>query len=128
MADETGDTPDEDELIFDDRKTRRASVRIPGAVAHAGERYPCRILDLSAGGCRVEVEVDFAPGMPVHVDIGAHGRFPAVVIWVEGHVVGLGFAESVGQTLARLGPSAEALGLIEADDADTGPARVIDPT
>jgi hypothetical protein len=130
VADDKADSTGE-ELIFDDRKNRRAKVDMTGAVAHSGELYPCRVLDLSAGGCRVEVDVDFSIGMPVHVDVGAHGRFPAVVIWVEGRTLGLGFAENVGQTLARLGPSAEALGLIGTgpdEDGDTGPARIIDPT
>ena len=121
----------DEELIFDDRRTPRAKVSMTGAVAHVGERYRCRITDLSAGGCRVEVEVDFAAGMPVHVDIGAHGRFPAVVIWVEGHTLGLAFAEGVGQTLARLGPTAAALGLIAPAgpvETPTDPASVVDPT
>jgi hypothetical protein len=116
---------DDEELIFDDRMSRRAPVRMAGAVAHAGQLYPARIIDLSLGGCRAEVSVDFASGMPVHVDLGDHGRFPAVVIWVEGKTIGLGFAEGVGQTLNRLGPTAAALGLIESPE---DPARVIDPT
>lgn len=129
MADEpeAGPANDDEELIFDDRRTPRAKVKMPGVVAHAGERYACRITDLSAGGCRAEVGADFAAGMPVHIDIGEHGRFPAVVIWVEGRTIGLGFAESVGQTLSRLGPTAVALGLIApAPEADV--AQIIDPT
>ena len=126
------DTPANDDgeaLAFDDRRTPRAKVNMPGTVAHAGERYECRITDLSAGGCRVEAGVEFTAGMPVHVEIGEHGRFPAVVVWTEGTTMGLGFAENVGQTLQRLGPTAVALGLIApADDGDTGVARIIDPT
>ena len=120
---------DEEELVFDDRKNQRAKVLMAGAIVHVGQTYPCKIVDLSAGGCRAICDVDFAPGMPVHVDVGAHGRFPAAVIWTEGRTVGLGFAESVGQTLARFGPSAAALGLLgSADPGDTGPATIIDPT
>ncbi len=132
MADEqANDAADDEELIFDDRRTPRAQVAMPGAVAHSGESYPCRIVDLSAGGCRAEVDVEFAPGMPVHVELGEHGRFPAVVIWSEGKVTGLAFAESVGQTLARLGPTAVALGLISSEpgsDGDTGVPKLVDPT
>lgn len=122
---------DEEELIFDDRRNQRVKVLLSGVIHHGGERYPAKVVDLSVGGCRVVADVDFAVGMPVHIEVGPHGRFPAVVIWVEGKTLGLGFAESIGQTLARLGPSAEALGLLRAppeNDGDTGPAEVIDPT
>lgn len=109
---------EDEELVFDDRLSRRTSVLLAGHLVHHRRSYPCRIRDISAGGCRAEVGTDFEPGTPVHLDLARHGRFPAVVAWVEGRMLGLAFAQAVGHTLAQLGPSAEALGIVESGAPD----------
>lgn len=100
---------EDEELVFDDRHSRRNTVLLAGHIGH----HRCTIRDISAGGCRVDTDADFGPGTPVYLDLGRHGRFPAVIAWTEGRTLGLAFAEAVGHTLARLGPSAAALGLVE---------------
>lgn len=104
---------DDEQLVFDDRLTRRTTVLLAGQIIHHRRAYRCTIRDISAGGCRADVEADFEAGTPVHLDIGRHGRFPAVIAWVEGRRLGLAFAQSVGQTLAQFGPAAAALGLVD---------------
>lgn len=117
----------EDEgLAFDDRLMQRATVLLAGQIVHHRRAYRCTIRDISAGGCRVEAEADFEAGMPVHLDVGSHGRFPAVVAWVEGRTLGLAFAQVVGQTLAQLGSSSVALGLVEARPDATNIVRIGD--
>jgi hypothetical protein len=105
------------EMAKERRRARRSRVMLAGAIVHNRQRYPCRIRDLSVGGLKVVIDVPLAPGTPVHAELPRFGRFPAVVAWVEGRMMGLVFPERASDALARFGPSAVKLGLVDTDVA-----------
>jgi hypothetical protein len=102
--------------IKDKRQSRRSTVMLAGAIVYNRQRFPCRVRDLSAGGLKVVIDVPLAPGTPVHAELPRFGRFPAVVAWVEGRLMGLVFPEGASGALARFGDSAVRLGLIDLPD------------
>lgn len=99
------------------RRTRRSTVMLAGAIVYNQQRFPCRVRDVSAGGMKVVIDVPLAPGTPVHADLPRFGRFPAVVAWVEGRMMGLVFPEGAAGGLARFGPNAVKLGLVDEPDS-----------
>jgi|GEM_PF-1311101 len=109
-----------DETTREQRGARRSKVMLAGSIVCNGQRFPCRVRDLSAGGLKVVIDVPLAPGTPVHAELPRFGRFPAVVAWVEGRLMGLVFPEGTAAALARFGESAVKLGLIDPpDDGET---------
>lgn len=101
----------------DSRATRRRTVMLAGSIVYNRQRFPCRVRNLSAGGLKVQIDVPLAPGTPVHAELPRFGRFPAVVAWVEGRMMGLVFPEGAATSLARFGDAAVKLGLIDPPDA-----------
>ena len=105
----------------DSRAARRRTVMLAGSIVYNRQRFPCRVRNVSAGGLKVQIDVPLAPGTPVHAELPRFGRFPAVVAWVDGPMMGLVFPEGAGVALARFGDAAVKLGLIDAPDtADAG--------
>lgn len=104
------------------RVARRATVMLAGSIVYNRQRFPCRVRNVSAGGLKVQIDVPLAPGTPVHAELPRFGRFPAVVAWVEGRMMGLVFPEGVAGGLARFGEAALRLGLIDPPDGDSPPA------
>jgi hypothetical protein len=105
----------------DGRTTPRRTVLLAGSIVHNRQRFPCRVRNVSAGGLKVQIDVPLAPGTPVHAELPRFGRFPAVVAWVEGGMMGLVFPEGAAGGLARFGEAAAKLGLIEREaDGDGG--------
>lgn len=95
----------------DEREAKRSTVVLGGSIIHLRRLYPCRIRDVSVGGCRVECDTVFPLATPIHVELSRFGRFPGVVAWVDGGVMGIVFAEGAAAALARFGDRAEKLGL-----------------
>lgn len=104
----------------DRRDVRRRSVLLAGAIVHNRRQFPCRIRNVSTTGLQVQIDSPLPPGTPVHAEIARYGRFPAVVAWVDGQMMGLVFPEGAAGGLARLGEAAIALGLVD-------PAEGVDP-
>lgn len=108
---------------YQTREERRRTVLLAGAVVYNRQHFPCRVRNVSASGMQVEIDVPLAPGTPVHADLPRYGRFPAVVAWIEGRMMGLVFPEGAAGGLARFGDAAVRLGLVDppagvpADDA-----------
>ena len=98
---------------IDNRAARRATVMLAGSIVYNRQRFPCRVRNVSAGGLKVQIDVPLAPGTPVHAELPRFGRFPAVVAWVEGPMMGLVFPEGMAGGLARFGDAADKLGLID---------------
>lgn len=109
-----------EEAREDERQTRRSTVMLAGAIVYDRQRFPCRIRDVSAGGVKVVIDVPLAPGTPVHLELSHYGRFPAVIAWIEGRLMGLVFPEGSAGTLARFGESAARLGLIDTEEPVEG--------
>jgi hypothetical protein len=83
-----------------------------------GLSMPCRIIDLSLEGCRMNTTVRYPAGLGVRVELtftvnGIVFRFGGAVRWTDGgNSVGIQF---VGITPRRIGELAEVLGEVEED-------------
>ncbi len=115
------------QMTNDQRRMRRSTVMLAGAIVYNRQRFPCRIRDISAGGLKVVIDVPLAPGTPVHAELPRYGRFPAVVAWVEGRLMGLVFPEGAAGALARFGEGAAKLGLIESEEPIDGRITQLPP-
>lgn len=89
MASSVPTTPDCDPYA-DRRVYPRVPVALPAFLQANGERHAVHILDLSAGGAKLNCPVDLATGTPVILDCGTIGC-SAVVRWQNEGLVGLCF-------------------------------------
>jgi c-di-GMP-binding flagellar brake protein YcgR len=83
-------------------------------------RVPCRVTDLSMGGCRIETGQEFRVGIQARVEVsftvnGLLFRLNGVTQWTDGkHKVGVRFAE---MTARRKDELTELLGEVEQENA-----------
>lgn len=76
---------------FADRRVYpRVPVALPAFLQANGKRYSVQILDLSAGGAKLNCAKKLASGTTVVLDCGTLGR-QAVVRWQNGDALGLCF-------------------------------------
>ena len=76
----------------DRRLHPRVTVALPAFLILGGRRYPVQIVDLSAGGARVDCGTALvAAGAPVTLNWGGAGA-QATVRWRDGRQAGLAFA------------------------------------
>jgi len=81
-------TPPDD--FADRRAYPRVEVAMPAFLQAGGERHAVQILDLSAGGAKLDCPVGLSTGTAVILDCGTLGR-AAVVRWQTAGVLGLCF-------------------------------------
>lgn len=89
----------------DRRATPRVSVALPAFLQANGERHFVQILDLSAGGAKLNCAVGVASGTAVMLDCGTLRR-SAVVRWQSEGIMGICFdseldARDVSALIAR---------------------------
>jgi hypothetical protein len=95
-----------DNSAFADRRASpRVEVALPAFLQANGERHAVQILDLSAGGAKLDCPALLSSGTAVILDCGTLGR-SAVVRWQNGGVLGLCFdseldARDVSALIAR---------------------------
>ena len=76
---------------FADRRAfPRVSVALPAFLQAAGERHSVQMLDLSAGGAKLDCPIRLVIGTSVTLDCGTFER-PATARWQEGRFLGLSF-------------------------------------
>jgi hypothetical protein len=112
--------------MAEDRETRevpRRTVLLAGSIVYNRQHFPCRVRNVSVAGLQVQTDTPLAVGTPVHAELPRLGRFPAVVAWVDGQMMGLVFPEGAAGGLARFGEAAVRLGLVE-PAAEAADARV----
>ena len=81
----------EDDAAFADRRAHpRVTVALPAFLQAGGERHSVQILDLSAGGAKLNCPISLSSGTAVTLDCGTLAR-AAVVRWQNGEVLGLCF-------------------------------------
>lgn len=83
-------SPGDRDPYADRRVYPRVSVALPAFLQAGGERHFVQILDLSAGGAKLNCTVRLPSGTAVSLDCGTLCR-PAVVRWQDGTLVGLCF-------------------------------------
>jgi hypothetical protein len=81
----------QDSASYDDRRAYpRVPVAMPAFLQANGERHAVQLLDLSAGGAKLNCPAILLTGTPVVLDCGTLRR-SAVVRWQTGGVLGLCF-------------------------------------
>ena len=80
----------QDDAYADRRVYPRVPVALPSFLQANGERHSVQLLDLSAGGAKLNCPVSLATGTSVILDCGMLGR-SAVVRWQSGELIGLCF-------------------------------------
>jgi PilZ domain len=83
-------SPDDPSAFADRRVYPRVEVALPAFLHAEGERHSVRLLDLSAGGAKLDCPVALPTGTAVVLDCGTLGR-GAVVRWHSAGVLGLCF-------------------------------------
>ena len=80
---------------FADRRTYpRVPVALPAFLQADGQRYAVRILDLSAGGAKLDCSESLPTGTALILDCGTLCR-PATVRWNSAGVMGICFASEL---------------------------------
>jgi hypothetical protein len=78
----------------DDRRSRRAEVRLPATIdAGPGRTLPVIVHNVSAHGFMAELDVQLIPGRPVSVSMAGLDRTAARVAWQRDGQVGIAFVE-----------------------------------
>ena len=83
-------SPQDPDPYADRRVYPRVSVALPAFLQANGERHAVQLLDLSAGGAKLNCTARLAAGTAVILDCGTLGR-AAVVRWQNGELLGLCF-------------------------------------
>ena len=83
-------TPPDDRPFEDRRVYPRVEVALPAFLQAEGERHAVQIVDLSAGGAKLDCAASLPTGTAVILDCGGLGR-SAVVRWQTAGVLGLCF-------------------------------------
>ena len=81
---------DDDDIYADRRATPRVDVALPAFLHAAGTRNSVQILDLSAGGAKLDCGAVLPTGTTVMLDCGSL-RCAGVVRWQGGRLLGLSF-------------------------------------
>jgi hypothetical protein len=85
------------------------SVALPAFLQAEGERHFVQILDLSAGGAKLNCTANFSAGTAVILDCGTLSR-AAAVRWQNGEQLGLSFdSELDARDVAALATRSKAL-------------------
>lgn len=88
-------------VIVDDRRSRRTDVRVSALVeAGPGRTYDTSARNVSAHGVMLELEMELAPGRPVHIALAGLGRVAGRVAWARDGHTGIAFVEPL--TLAQI--------------------------
>jgi hypothetical protein len=90
MMANTVPTPSDDDPFADRRLYPRVGVALPAFLQADGERHAVQIVDLSAGGAKLDCPTHLPTGTAVILDCGTLGR-AAVVRWQGAGVIGLCF-------------------------------------
>lgn len=85
------------------RQANRKLISLPGRFSTGlGEPQDVILRDLSCGGCRFEHGAQkVAPGAPMQIYVGQTGPHRAIVRWVQGGEVGLGFEKPLSEQQFR---------------------------
>lgn len=83
------------------RKTSRKNINLPGRYSTGrGDAQDVVLRDVSVGGCRFDAGLrKLPPGLPVQIYVAGTGPHRAIVKWVDGREVGLGFLMPLSEDL-----------------------------
>jgi hypothetical protein len=102
-------TPQDSAAYTDRRAYPRVEVALPAFLQANGERHSVQLLDLSAGGAKLDCPASLPVGTAVTLDCGMLGR-AAVVRWQGAGALGISFdSELEGREVSALVERSQAL-------------------
>jgi hypothetical protein len=102
-------SPENSDPFAERRAYPRVPMALPAFLQAGGERHSVQIVDLSAGGAKLDCPASLAVGTAVMLDCGALAR-SAVVRWQNGTALGLCFeTELDARDLSSLADRSKAL-------------------
>lgn len=73
------------------RQDTRESILTQAKLMADGEWHNCKIINISTGGAKLQIDRRFNHGMAVALQIGEFGQFSATVAWQQGAELGVKF-------------------------------------
>lgn len=73
------------------RKDTRESILTEAKIMVDGDWHNCRILNISTGGAKLQIDRRISHGMAVSLQIGKFGQFSAIIAWQQSGEVGVKF-------------------------------------
>ncbi|MDO8464840.1 MAG: PilZ domain-containing protein [Gallionella sp.] len=73
------------------RKDTRESILTQARIMVGGDWHNCRILNISTGGAKLQIDRHINHGTPVSLQIGEFGQFNVTVAWQQSTEVGVKF-------------------------------------
>lgn len=83
--------PQDSDPFADRRAYPRVPVALPAFLQADGTRHAVQLLDVSAGGAKLNCPAPLAAGTAVTLDCGVLGRRAAEVRWQNGEILGVRF-------------------------------------
>ena len=82
--------PESDEME-NKRKDTRESILSKAKIMVDGDWHNCRILNISTGGAKLQIDRHIDRGIEVLLRIGQFGQFSATVAWQQSGEIGVKF-------------------------------------
>lgn len=73
------------------RKNTREKILTKAEILAEGDWYDCRLLDISAGGAKLQLDRHIDRGLAVILQIGKFGQFNATIAWQQSGELGVKF-------------------------------------
>ena len=73
------------------RKDTRETILTQARIMADGDWHNCRILNISTGGAKLQIDRRISHGTPISLQIGEFGQFGATVAWQQDTEVGVKF-------------------------------------
>ena len=79
------------------RKDSRETILTKAEIMVDGTRHSCRILNISTGGAKLEIDRHLDRGIEVFLQIGKFGQFRATVVWQQSGEIGVKFSHDAAE-------------------------------
>ncbi|MDD2915329.1 MAG: PilZ domain-containing protein [Gallionella sp.] len=73
------------------RKDTREGIFTQAKLMADGDWHSCKIMNISTGGAKLQIDRRFNHGTAVSLQIGEFGQFSATVAWQQGEELGVKF-------------------------------------
>ena len=73
------------------RKYSRETILIKSEIMVDGDWYNCKILNISTGGAKLQIDQHIGHGIEIFLQIGKFGRISATVAWQNSGELGVKF-------------------------------------
>jgi len=72
----------------------RRTILVEARIMAYGKWHDCRILNISAGGAKLQLGIQILQDSVVQLEIGSFGQFGGTVVWQNGEDLGIKFTHS----------------------------------